>query len=107
MNPDQCSIKDFLLDKTFINWVKKQNPKDARFWDDWLLRHPEKIQLVEEAILLLNVLPFIQQERPYREVCASRRLLQQHIRRSQERAAAAKPVASPNTAILKAPIPHE
>ena len=95
MNPDQCSINDFLLDKTFINWVKKQDPKDARYWDDWLSQHPEKARLVVEASAIIKGLSFVPQERPYGELIASRQLLLENIRLPRKTSGLPQAMAGP------------
>jgi ferric-dicitrate binding protein FerR (iron transport regulator) len=45
-------IEDFLTDESFCQWVEKGEA--APFWESWMIEHPEKKALVEEAILVLK-----------------------------------------------------
>jgi hypothetical protein len=95
MNPDQYAIRNFLLDKSFCDWVKHENPREDLYWDNWLNQHPEKTRLVEEASAIIKGLPFIPKERPYGELIASRQLLLENIRLSRKTSGLPQPIAGP------------
>lgn len=52
------SVEDFVLDPFFRSWVKGGAPAAARFWEDWLLANPDRVQRVEEARELVRYLDF-------------------------------------------------
>jgi transmembrane sensor len=57
MHYQDYEIEDFLLDPGFRNYCIGKNGEDLLFWKDWLLLHPEKYELVQQAkqlYLLLN-----------------------------------------------------
>ena len=45
---------DFAQDDHFIQWVKTDNAKAARFWEQWLSENPEKAGDVKEARQLIQ-----------------------------------------------------
>src|SRR5689334_3939888 len=49
MNYQQYTVKDFVLDERFNQWVKKNDPVEAAFWKNWQALHPEKADLLLEA----------------------------------------------------------
>lgn len=52
------TIKDFLCDTHFQDWVIHPNPEKDLFWQQWLLRHPEKLSHVTTAKEILQNLDF-------------------------------------------------
>jgi ferric-dicitrate binding protein FerR (iron transport regulator) len=48
-NREYTKIEDLINDVSFVNWVHKKQMADVDFWDNWLLEHPEKKQLVLDA----------------------------------------------------------
>jgi len=46
------------MDQYFQSWVWNPNDESNRYWRDWLNRHPDKVQEVEEARDLLKKLKF-------------------------------------------------
>ena len=42
-------FEDFVTDETFINYCRGVNPDHILFWENWLLKHPEKSKLLEKA----------------------------------------------------------
>jgi transmembrane sensor len=44
---------DFVLDETFVAWVKNPTPALDAFWQQWLLDHPFQKPVVEEAIQMI------------------------------------------------------
>lgn len=47
-----------MMDESFQQWVKGGNPEAKAFWELWLLRHPERAAVVEEAKQALLALNF-------------------------------------------------
>src|SRR5690349_7314181 len=53
------TAEDLACDEDFLNWVKHPGnyPHLESFWNQWLLEHPERREVVEEArYLVLTVL---------------------------------------------------
>lgn len=51
-------ITDFLEDESFVAWVKRSNPEDVAFWDQWLLDNPGKRELADEAATIISGILF-------------------------------------------------
>lgn len=43
------TASDFILDNAFVAWTKKPTPEQNRFWQQWLIDHPDRASVVEEA----------------------------------------------------------
>lgn len=54
----QFSLDDFLNDDSFITYVKNPESNDKIHWDNWLLAHPQKVDIYNEAKLIINSLQF-------------------------------------------------
>jgi transmembrane sensor len=50
MKYTEYNIDDFLTDEFFIQWVKNPNENNRHFWEKWLQQHPEKREVVMEAV---------------------------------------------------------
>src|ERR1700680_3418145 len=48
-NHGNDKFEDLITDETFINYCLRNNPDDTKFWNDWILAHPDKIILIEKA----------------------------------------------------------
>ncbi|SMC97934.1 FecR family protein [Pedobacter nyackensis] len=48
--------EDFLMDDTFIQYLKGSNQKCVVFWEAWIEKHPEKHLIVEKAKRLHQIL---------------------------------------------------
>lgn len=48
----------FAQDQTFIRWVRKKSEADKLFWEQWLVEHPDKKAVVEEARRMVLALEF-------------------------------------------------
>lgn len=48
-NKTYTKIEDLINDASFINWAHKKQMADVVFWDNWLLEHPDKKQLIRDA----------------------------------------------------------
>lgn len=52
------TVEDFLKDERFIRWVKAPTPETALFWEQWLERHPEKRETLDEARQMVQMVHF-------------------------------------------------
>ena len=52
------NLDSFLNDDSFISYVKNLNAQYVKYWDRWLLAHPEKVDVVNEAKLIINSIQF-------------------------------------------------
>ncbi|WP_128543942.1 FecR family protein [Larkinella soli] len=50
----QFEPEDFAADSSFRRWKLFDEPEDRKFWEAWLLAHPEKADFVEKAGQLLE-----------------------------------------------------
>lgn len=60
-------VEDFVADETFLNYYFNSEQNDRVFWEDWLLEHPEKSQLVKEATEIIQALSLSLSEEEYRK----------------------------------------
>ncbi len=58
MHYQQYSARDFAADAHFINWVKNADRQTEIFWAQWLIQHPEKKPVIEEARRLVLAFQF-------------------------------------------------
>jgi len=58
MKYQQYSVKDFVLDEHFQQWVLTQDPEAVNFWKNWLRQNPDKREVVEEARALILEMDF-------------------------------------------------
>ena len=56
----------FAEDATFIKWVRHQDPKAKRFWENWIQTHPDKAPAIQEAKILVQALQ-VKEEEPSKE----------------------------------------
>jgi ferric-dicitrate binding protein FerR (iron transport regulator) len=63
MNYADYSVKDFILDESFQQWVLQPDEATVIFWTSWLKLHPEKQTTVEEAKNIIRSVGF-QEEYP-------------------------------------------
>lgn len=52
------SVKDFLLDERFLQWVKAPTPELEAYWQDFLYLHPDAKPATEEARRMVKLLDF-------------------------------------------------
>lgn len=52
------TARDFALDENFQQWVLKPDVKNNYEWNNWLKQHPEKEQVIAEAITLVKSVHF-------------------------------------------------
>ena len=55
------TLSDFITDPFFQDWVIFPEGEAATFWGDWLERHPEKVEMIKEARMLLESVGFEEQ----------------------------------------------
>jgi ferric-dicitrate binding protein FerR (iron transport regulator) len=58
MHFEKYKLLDFLMDESFQNWVKQSDSDDSKFWESWLIDHPDKKEDAEEAKAMLNSVHF-------------------------------------------------
>lgn len=54
MKYTEYDIDDFLTDEFFIQWVKQPNENNRHFWEKWLEQHPEKREVVMQAVSIIS-----------------------------------------------------
>ena len=52
------SAADLAQDTYFQRWVLERDDSVHSFWSNWLLEHPEKEPVVQEAIRMIELLEF-------------------------------------------------
>jgi transmembrane sensor len=55
-NPEHYKVEDFVTDESFTNYHFCLNTIDQLFWEKWVLKHPDKAGMVEEAKNMLTML---------------------------------------------------
>ena len=54
--PENYQVEDFVADESFANYHFRRNNTDQRFWEIWLMSHPAKTAIAEEAKKMLQML---------------------------------------------------
>jgi hypothetical protein len=49
MDFSNYSARDFVLNESFQKWILDPDEETHAFWDDWVIEHPEKAEMIEEA----------------------------------------------------------
>ncbi len=49
MTPGQLDMEDLLANESFINYCKRNSPRDIAHWESYVLEHPHHADLVEQA----------------------------------------------------------
>jgi hypothetical protein len=55
-NLENYQVEDFVADESFANYHFCLNITDQKFWETWLMSHPAKIAIAEEAKKMLQML---------------------------------------------------
>jgi transmembrane sensor len=55
-NLEEYQIEDFLMDESFVNYHFRLDTDHQAFWDAWIMQHPAKRSLVNEAREMLQML---------------------------------------------------
>jgi len=66
-NPEHYQVEDFVTDESFSNYHFCLNTIDQSFWEKWVLMHPDKAGMVEEAKNILNMLALSLPAREYKQ----------------------------------------
>jgi len=66
-NPENYQVEDFVTDEYFTNYHFCLNTTDQLFWEKWVLMHPDKAAMVEEAKNMLNMLSLTLPSNEYKE----------------------------------------
>ena len=53
MDYQAYTTEDFILDQKFRQWVLNPDPESKLFWKTWMVQHPEKVTVIDEAQELL------------------------------------------------------
>ena len=78
------TVEDFVLDKEFREWVIKPNKELNLFWQNWLEKHPEKREVVRQAVEIIINLPIRLYEITEEEIEDLSSNLERSIERSEE-----------------------
>ena len=65
--PENYQVEDFVTDESFSNYHFCLNTADQLFWESWVLKHLDKITMVEEAKNILNMLSLTLHRNEYKE----------------------------------------
>jgi transmembrane sensor len=84
MKLSDYELSDFVRDPSFRNWVHKARKEDALFWDIWLVNHPEKVPLAEEAAMLVRGIRFNKKGTSAEEVSEEWKNLRLRVQRDQQ-----------------------
>src|SRR4030095_9860185 len=66
-NPENYQVEDFVTDESFSNYHFCLNTTDQLFWEKWVLMHPQKAVMVEEAKNMLTMLSLTLPVNEYKE----------------------------------------
>jgi len=66
-NLENYQVEDFVADESFANYHFCLNLTDQQFWKTWLMSHPAKIAMAEEAKKILEMLSLTGQGDEYAE----------------------------------------
>ena len=54
MQYEDYKVEDFLFDEFFVRWVKNPGPETEYFWENWVVKNPGKLQIVNKAREIIN-----------------------------------------------------
>ena len=55
-NDNNYNIEDLIFDDSFLEFVEGKNEKSSNYWENWLLKHPEKKDEFIKAVQILKTL---------------------------------------------------
>ena len=55
-NSEYETMEELVFSRSFRNWVLDKDSPDAGFWDDWVTRHPERLEMVHHAKAVIYAL---------------------------------------------------
>ncbi|MFD2934258.1 FecR family protein [Spirosoma flavum] len=56
MNYETYNAEDFLFDESFRQWIEGTSPQAITFWEQWLVQHPDRTDVVKQAQELVRAL---------------------------------------------------
>lgn len=62
------TTEEFVLDDDFMRWVLHPDEESDRFWNEFLLRYPEKKEEVEEAVYIIRSIRVVEPLVPSRKL---------------------------------------
>ncbi len=71
MDYKNYNVEDFILDEEFNRWIKTPSIDNNNFWENWMIRHPEKSQtvlLAREVLLSVNYQNELPSDEDYKQV---------------------------------------
>jgi ferric-dicitrate binding protein FerR (iron transport regulator) len=72
--------EDFLSDDSFLTWYFKTGPEQEKAWDLWISANPDRKELVQQAVELLNATLVPEKEVPLQQVRKAEDSLMQKIK---------------------------
>lgn len=54
MDYKDYNLEDFLSDPFFVKWIQNPDTTSNQFWEKWMAAHPEKKEIIGNAIKLMN-----------------------------------------------------
>ena len=55
---DTITLEVLLADTSFINWAKNQNKNDVSYWNSWIAKNPNHLEVVFNARDIIKGIPF-------------------------------------------------
>jgi transmembrane sensor len=62
------TTEEFVLDDDFMRWVLHPDEESDRFWNEFLLQHPEKKEEIEEAVYIIRSIRAVEPVVPSRKL---------------------------------------
>ena len=62
------NIHDLIRDPSFLNWVNQSDSKDVAKWEKWRRAHPDQMELMEDARMLVNGFDFKSSQVPDNQI---------------------------------------
>ncbi|MCG8310746.1 MAG: FecR domain-containing protein [Cytophagales bacterium] len=78
-NYQDYKLEDFLSDPQFVEWIVDPDPAKDFFWKKWIENHPEKEELIREAIFTIKNINFRRKDEDPQQL---NRVLDNVLRRS-------------------------
>ncbi|GGA88394.1 FecR family protein [Puia dinghuensis] len=75
MSANYTEPEELLADESFLSWYFKSGAKDTEDWDQWMAGHPDREQLVRDAVALLDTVRVRETEVPIQRIQAAEKAL--------------------------------
>lgn len=89
------TVEDFVLDKDFRQWVIKPNKELNLYWQNWLEEHPEKREVVRQAVEIIMHLPVRKYEITEEEIKDISMKLEKSVDNHEDPSTGLKPTTIP------------